>query len=99
MLMIPPTRPSWLTVHDRVGRAIATHRAERKAADAALREESERLYPYGPPPPLVDPERFSELATALDDSQFVAGIHLSPWQIRAMAGFIADRTLIEETQP
>lgn len=63
---------------------------------AATAVQAERLYPYGPPPKGVDPERWVELTDALEDSRYVQGLPaLVPWQIRTLAGFLADRILVE----
>ncbi|MFI5541985.1 hypothetical protein ACIA5H_37045, partial [Nocardia sp. NPDC051900] len=47
---------------------------------AALREETERLYPYGPPPPMVDPAAWTELTEAVYAAQFVLGLNLPLFQ-------------------
>ncbi|MEV6258037.1 hypothetical protein AB0L97_32760 [Nocardia sp. NPDC051911] len=64
--------------------------AARKRA-AALDENNERLQPYGPPPPLVDAARWSELTESVYLGQFLLGLDLRHWQVRNFAAFLADR--------
>ncbi len=89
------TAPLPVVGHMRV--EVAAELAATEAARAELRAATERLYPYGPPPERIDPNRWVELTQALEDSRYVLGLPmLTPAQIRNLAGFLADRILIDE---
>ncbi|MGV9818388.1 hypothetical protein [Nocardia xishanensis] len=61
---------------------------------AELHEESERLYPYGPPPRGVDSEAWDNITESVYLGQFGLGLSLHHWQVRNLAAFLADRLFV-----
>ncbi|RBO87552.1 hypothetical protein [Nocardia puris] len=81
----------WLSVYD-----DAANR--RRQLTSVLREENERLHPYGPPPRGVDEDRWAELTESVEISAAMVGHRLEAWQVRTMAAAIADRVLVDTAQ-